>query len=84
MRMDYDRSMALTDRDRDYMRRLGEFEAEGHAAALRDHLSLSIDERLRRSLLLYRQFIGHVHTGLRDDDPSQFYDHARRLALYLP
>lgn len=64
------------------MRRLGEFKADAHAQALREHLALSIDERLRRSFLLYRRFAAHARTDRRDDDPGQFYERARRLGLY--
>jgi hypothetical protein len=76
--------MAVTQRDRDYMRRLGEYKARAHAQAQQEHLTLGVDERLERSMLLYRQFAAHGRTGGPDDDPREFYERARRLGLYLP
>jgi len=76
-------SMAVTQRDRDYMRRLGEFKAGAHAQAQDEHLALGVDERLERSMLLFRQFAIHERTGATDDGPIQFYERARRLGLYL-
>jgi hypothetical protein len=78
----YDRPMAVTEREREHFRRLGEEKARSHAAAAAEHLALSMDERLARSLVLMRQFLRSAQP--RDDDPSPFYDRARRLGLYRP
>jgi hypothetical protein len=74
--------MPVSDEDRAYMRRIGESKRRSHEQALADHLSLSLDERLRRSLELSR---AAGMTGVsRDDDPQPFYDLARALGLYRP
>lgn len=80
--MRYDPTVTVSDRDRDYMRRLGEFQAQGHAAALAAHLALPPSERLARSVALMRQFIASVPA--RNDDPTPFYERARRLGHYRP
>ncbi len=78
----YDRPMAVSERDRDYMRRLGELKARAHADALAAHLALPLAERLAKSVALMNRFLST--TGPRHDDPSPFYDRARRLGLYRP
>lgn len=80
--MRYDQTVSVSERDRDYMRRLGDFQAQGHADALAAHLALPPSQRLARSIALMRQFI--ASTPARNDDPSAFYDRARRLGLYRP
>jgi hypothetical protein len=64
------------------MRRLGAFQAQGHAQALSAHLALPPSERLARSLALMRQFLARA--SVRNDDPTPFYERARRLGLYRP
>ena len=76
--------MAVTEEERDYLRRIGEYKAESHARAQHDHMALSMEERLKRSMLLYRRFAVRERPDQRDDDPRQFYDRARRLGLYQP
>jgi len=76
--------MAVSDRDREYMRRLGELKAESHREAQERHLALPIEERLRRSWELYLRFRSTVDQSAREDDPSPFYDRARALGLYRP
>jgi len=72
-----------SEREREYLKRIGRLKAASHADALAAHLRLSLDERLRRSWELYERF--------RDDQPDEnraretpraFYDRARALGLY--
>lgn len=77
--------MAVSDRDREVMRRLGAHKAASHADAQRAHLALPIAERLRRSWALYERYRATLRAGdERDDDPTPFYDRARSLGLYRP
>lgn len=76
--------MRVTQRDREYMRRLGEAEAEAHSERLAAHLTLELPERLRRSMALTRQFWQTANRAARYDDPTPLYDRARRLGLYRP
>jgi hypothetical protein len=63
------------------MRRIGESKSRSYEDSRLEHLSLSLDERLQRSLQL------SIATGLagtdRDDDPSPFYERARALGLLM-
>jgi hypothetical protein len=72
--------MAVSGRERDHMRRLGEFKARGHAEAAAAHLALPRAERLARSIALMQRFLGSARQ--RDDTPAPFYERARRLGLY--
>lgn len=74
----------VSERDKDYMRRLGELEAEAHDERLAEHLRSSVAERLRRSLTLAQRFRATANLAGRIDDPMPFYEHARRLGLYRP
>jgi hypothetical protein len=68
--------MAVSERDQDYMRRIGEAKAASHADAAATHRGLALAERLRRSWALYLAYRSTVQ-GDRDDDPSPFYERAR-------
>jgi hypothetical protein len=76
--------MPVSERDREYFRRIGEFKAESHAEATREHLKLSLDERLARSWALYLAHKDEAQVVRRDDDPSPFYERARALGMYRP
>jgi hypothetical protein len=80
--MRYDPPVAISDREREHMRRLGELKARSHAAAAAAHRSLPPAERLARSIALMRRFLGSARH--RVDDPSPFYERARRLGHYRP
>jgi hypothetical protein len=73
--------MPVSERDREQMRRIGGSKSRSHEDSRLAHLSLPLDERLRRSLEV------SIATGLpgmsRDDDPSPFYERARALSLYI-
>ena len=71
----------VSERDRDYMRRLGEWERENDEIATREHLALSLEERLLVSWKLQQQ-LGHtLHEEPYDNWPELFYERARRLGL---
>jgi hypothetical protein len=76
--------MAVSRRDREHMRRIGEAKAASHAEAAQRHRALPLEERLRRSLELWLARGDRARGAGRDDDPSPFYDRARRLGLYKP
>lgn len=78
----YEPDMAVSESDRDYMRRLAAFKEESHREAQARHLALPIEERLRRSWKLYLRFRSSVARSALDDDPTPFYDRARALGLY--
>lgn len=74
--------MPVSDREREHLRRLGELKASSHAEATAAHLALPLEERLARSVALMRRFLASAPP--RQDDPSPFYERARRLGLYRP
>ncbi len=76
--------MRVTQADRDYMRRLGALESAAHVERQDAHRTLTIGERLRRSLVLSQQFRATANLERRSDDPTTFYDRARQLGLYRP
>ncbi|MBX3028163.1 hypothetical protein KF840_25015 [bacterium] len=76
--------MTVSDRDREYMRRIGAYKELSHREAQAEHLAASLDERLRRSWRLSQRY---RRRGRRDDaadDPTPFYARARELGLYEP
>lgn len=76
--------MAVSEHDREVMRRIGIYKARSHAMALARHLSLSVSERLGRSWSLFLGRRSLASSSTRVDDPSAFYDRARALGLYRP
>ncbi len=70
----------VSERDRDYFRRLGEWERENRSQRLRDHLALSIETRIRESWAISRQVGAHLKLSV-DDGAERFYERARRLGL---
>ena len=81
----------LSERDRAYFRRIGEWKAQSHADARAWHLSLPIRQRLVRSLNTSiparNQHIERVRAGLKRPDPppepgvETFYARARELKM---
>jgi hypothetical protein len=69
-----------SERDKAYIRRLGQYELEGRIEWMRYLMSLTIDERLRRSF--ERTQMGTPYSRREPDDPSAIYERARRLGLY--
>jgi hypothetical protein len=66
------------------MRRIAAYKAESHAEATARHRALPLGERLQRSWALYLAGRGEAQPADRDDDPTPFYERARRLGLYRP
>jgi hypothetical protein len=66
------------------MRRIGEIKASVHHEANELHSSLPLLERLRRSWQLYCLHRTRSESDRSDDDPSRFYERARRLGFYRP
>jgi hypothetical protein len=79
----YTAVMTVSERDQDYMSRIGAAKAASHAEALAAHRALALTERLRRSWALYLACRSTIRDD-RDDDPSPFYERARALGLYRP
>ncbi len=73
--------MGVSEHDRAFMARVARYKAESHAEAQARHLTLPLDERLRRSWELYLGGRAAEGTRERDDDPSPFYERARALGL---
>jgi len=76
--------VTVSEKDREYMRRIGVYKDLSHREAQAAHLSLSLDERLRRSWRLYLRYRHRVRHDDPADDPAQFYERARQLGLYKP
>lgn len=76
--------MAVSEQERDYMRRIGRAKEASHEEAAARHRSLPVAERLRRSWMLYLASRDSARDGTREDDPARFYDRARKLGLYRP
>jgi hypothetical protein len=74
--------MPVSDRDKQYFARVGAIKESVHAQAAADHLAFSLDERLARSWALYCANRDAVNFAAREDDPSAFYERARKLGLY--
>jgi len=80
--------MTESEREREYLSRIGRLKAASHADALAAHLRLSLDERLQRSWELYERFRDARPDDTRPDEgraretPRAFYDRARALGLY--
>ena len=55
-----------------------------HAEATARHRALPLAQRLRRSWQLFVAGRATARIGVRDDDPSRFYDLARARGLYRP
>jgi hypothetical protein len=75
--------MAVSDRDRRHFERIGSAKAASHAEATERHRALTLEQRLHESWQLYLRHRDEVDVSKRDDDPSPFYERARRLGLYL-
>jgi hypothetical protein len=76
--------MGVSDREREYMRRVGELKQGSHDDALARHRALPIAERVRKSWALYLATRASARLEARSDDPSPFYARARALGLYRP
>lgn len=72
-----------TEREKEHMRRIGQYVAEANEERLRLHLALPMRERLAASLALSQRFRSDaaIQEHLQHDDPSPLYDRARKLGL---
>lgn len=76
--------MSVSEKDKKYFERIGAAKAESHAEATREHLARTLDERLARSWEIYLANRDVARDLERVDDPSPFYERARKLGLYRP
>jgi hypothetical protein len=76
--------MAVSERDREHMRRVGSYKALSHSEAQAEHLALPLDERLRRSWRLYELYRHRLRNDDAADDAAQFYARARQLGCCDP
>lgn len=72
----------VSEHDREYFRRIGEFKAESHRDAIARHQRRSPNERLIISADMTRRFCHHPLWNRADDAPEKFYERARALGLY--
>ena len=77
-------AMAVSERDRAYMRRLAAYKQAAHAEASLRHRALPLAVRLERSWQLFVAGRASARTVERDDDPTCFYAAARARGLYRP
>lgn len=73
--------MPVSEREMQYMHRIGALKASSHAEALTLHQALPLEERLRRSWMLFVSLRAAANVDRRLDDPSPFYERARMLGL---
>jgi hypothetical protein len=73
----------VSDWDREYFRRIGEFKAEANADALRRHLARPSLDRLESSVSRSIEYSTpeRVQRRLAEDDPTPLYDRARQRGL---
>jgi hypothetical protein len=76
--------MPVSEKDREYMRRIGAYKTLSRNEEQVEHLALSIGERLRRSAELSVRYRDRARPAADEDDASELYDRARRLGLYRP
>ena len=69
--------MTVSEKDREYMRRIGVYKDLSHREAHAAHLAVTLDERLRRSWRLYQRYRQRVRRDDPHDDPTPFYTRAR-------
>ena len=74
--------MPVTERERDYMRRIGEIKVALRQEERAAHLALPVAGRLARSWALYLAYRDSL--PVQDDGPPSLYDRARTLGLYRP
>lgn len=75
--------MPVSNRDREFMKRIGAYKAASHSEAESTHRASALAERLRRSWALYMASRSSRRVA-DDDDPSPFYARARARGLYRP
>jgi hypothetical protein len=76
--------MTVSEKDRDYMRRLGKFMDEVNAEELAEHLARPIEERVDESERHYRRGLGWARPSKTPKELAALYERAHRLGLYRP
>jgi hypothetical protein len=71
-----------TERERDYFRRLGEWEATNERISLEEHLRLSLLDRLRRSERITRNHGRFLRPG-EEQESAAFFRRARELGKII-
>ena len=72
----------VSDHDRDYFRRLGEWERENDEIATAAHLALPMLERLNVSWRMYQELGASLHPDDDDGAAEAFYARAKERGLY--
>lgn len=72
-----------SERDREYMRRLGQYVEEANNAARDEWLALPGAERIAKSEALSRRARSYARPRTDRGDPAQIYTRARQLGLLL-
>ena len=72
--------MAVSEHDKEHMRKLGEWKRQLREQDLREHLALSIDERLLRSFR--RTEASGPYPRKEPEDFMQFYEWAKRMGKH--
>ena len=72
----------VSEKDRDYFRRLGKWKADVNAEELAKHLALPSRERILRSEQLNRKTLAWANQSGPEEEPRCLYERARRLGLY--
>jgi hypothetical protein len=75
----------VSERDRDYMRRLGRYVEEANEAARKEWLALPGADRIAKSERLARRYRTpeRVEAALAEDNPASLYKRARCLGLTI-
>lgn len=71
----------VSERDREYMRRLGRYVEEANEAARREWLALPGAQRIAKSEAFSRRARGYAHSGTEPDDLGLIFRRARQLGL---
>jgi hypothetical protein len=77
---------AVSERDREYMRRMGEFKARSHRFAYERHMELSLADRLRLSERKSQEYRTPERVlkqaEAKADEMRRFYKRAKDLGVY--
>jgi len=74
--------MAASADDRRFMERIGRYKEASHSGAAARHLAQPVAGRLQSSWDLFLTYRSAPTVRTRHDDPSPFYERARKLGLY--
>jgi len=73
----------VSEQDRDYMRRLGEYKQASHRETLREHLALSVEKRLEWSWEFAELCRDNLRNEVAENGAIELYARARRLGIYV-